>query len=758
MPSSSLFTTSQLCTIASCAALSFTLAAAPGTASDRLCVDQFGYLPDAAKVAVLSDPQTGYNQAASYTPGGTCEVRMWPSNTVVFTGTPASWKSGTTHAQSGDRVWWFDFSALTKWGTYYVYDPTNDLRSAVFRVGDDVYRPALREATRVFFYQRSGCAKAAPYTDPRWADGASHLGLGQDTQCRLVTATNNASTARNLSGGWYDAGDYNKYVNFTRSPVSDLVFAYLQQPAVWTDDFGLPESGNGVPDLLDETKWELDWLLRMQSPDGSVLSKVSVLGFAAASPPSADTAPRYYSAASTSATLTAAANFAQSAIAFAHAGQTAYAAQLRAAGVAAWNWAEAHPSVIDSNTGFSSANPEVSTYERSMLKLCTAIYLYATEGSATYRTYVESNYLNAQLMAWYYWYAFEAPLQDALLYYSSLPGVTASVASEIRSRKNSSMGGSEFMGAITNKTDAYRAFMKDEDYTWGSNRNKCQVGLIFHQHAIYNVNPAQTAACRTAAGDFVHYMHGVNPQGMVYLTNVYAIGARKCANEMYHAWFGHGTIYDNAQTSPSGPAPGYVPGGPNPHWSPDSSYSGPTLSPPTGQPVLKSYRDWNTSWPENSWEVTEPGIYYQAAYLHLLAGVVRPLQYGAWVAGHGLTGADAAESADPDRDGVPNSSEYLLGGNPSIPDPVSLIPSISANELKVTFNRRPASDATLRLQSSSTLAPGSWQTIAQSPPGLSLMGNPQISETITAGGFAVTLKLTLPSPTAQLFLRTTVEN
>src|SRR6185503_18672356 len=97
-----------------------------------------------------------------------------------------------------------------------------------------------------------------------------------------------------LSGGWHDAGDYTKYVNFTHSTLHDLLDAYAMHPQIWKDDTGIPESGNGVPDLLDEVKWELDWVLKMQLADGSVLMKVGTAGNDGPSPPSADGAPRFY--------------------------------------------------------------------------------------------------------------------------------------------------------------------------------------------------------------------------------------------------------------------------------------------------------------------------------------------------------------------------------------------------------------------------------------------------------------------------------
>ena len=100
----------------------------------------------------------------------------------------------------------------------------------------------------------------------------------------------------------------------------------------------------------------------------------------------------YYGPASTSATFSAAASFAQAATVFAGAGQAAYAAQLQAAAVNAWNWGVAHPDVIYTNDGFSSANPEVDAYTRSMMKLSAAIHLYARTGDAAYCAYVEANY------------------------------------------------------------------------------------------------------------------------------------------------------------------------------------------------------------------------------------------------------------------------------------------------------------------------------------------------------------------------------
>src|SRR6516164_9423154 len=68
-------------------------AAAPGTMTLRIAVDQFGYPPNQPKVAVISDPQVGYNAAEAYTPGPTLQLRTWGSNTVVFTAAPVAWSN-----------------------------------------------------------------------------------------------------------------------------------------------------------------------------------------------------------------------------------------------------------------------------------------------------------------------------------------------------------------------------------------------------------------------------------------------------------------------------------------------------------------------------------------------------------------------------------------------------------------------------------------------------------------------------------------
>ncbi|MES2630305.1 MAG: glycoside hydrolase family 9 protein [Bacteroidota bacterium] len=594
------------------------------TTDSHIKTDQYGYRPNDVKVAIISKALTGYNAPDSYTPGTTFQVKNI-AGAVVFTGSPVAWNSGNTHAQSGDKVWWFDFSTVTVPGNYYVLDVSSNVRSYEFRIGQDVYYNVLKHACRMFFYQRCNMAKNTPYADARWTDGASHR---QDTACRSVTAQGNAATAKDLSGGWFDAGDFNKYVNFTYQPVHHLLEAYDENPSAFTDNFNIPESGNGIPDLLDELKWELDWLLKMQLANGSVLSKVSTLQHLSASPASADNNPRYYGAASASATRNTASMFAHASIVYRKTGNAAmitYADTLLARAIRAWNWVSANPATSNyDNAGFDSANPEQSAYTQKSALITAAAYLYAATGVAAYKTHFEANYTSIQPYQWGYWYPYESNFQSALLYYTTLSGISSTVKTNILNNcKNAvNSGNSDLYPAYTAKTDAYRAQLADQDYVWGSSQVKCNMGTILSDMWLYGVDTSKDAAYKVIAQDYIHYMHGTNAVGKSMLSNMYGEGADNSINEIYHAWFGDGTVYDNALTSPKGPPHGYVTGGINKNYKPDASYSGPVISPPQSQPVQKCYKDWNTNWPQNSWEISEPAIYYQAAYIKLLSKFV----------------------------------------------------------------------------------------------------------------------------------------
>jgi endoglucanase len=580
--------------------------ASPTSISPNIKVDQFGYRPNDTKVAVIAQPKVGYNAPSTYTPGTIFKIRRWNDDVEVFSGSITSWKNGITHTQSGDKVWWFDFTTLTIIGDYYVEDVFNRVSSDKFAIHNDIYTSVLRAATHALFYQRCGIAITASYGG-MWTHTACHITLNQDLACRDVETPNNAATAKDLSGGWHDAGDYNKYVNYSYNAVHNLLFAYQETPSVFTDNWGIPESQNGVPDVLDELKYELDWLIKMQNANGSVLNKVSVTDFSEASPPNNDLSKRYYGKASTSATLTAASIFAHASLVYKTI-MPAFSDILKSKAISAWDWAAANPSVMYQNTGFESSNPEVTTYDILARKIGAAALLFAATNNPTYKIFFETNYTSLHCLQWAYFYSFEAVYNDLALFYTTIPTANASISTNIlNSFKTSTANETDLFPSFLNQTDAYRAYMNDGDYVWGNNMQKALVGVMYENMIKFNQNTAEYANYRTQALDYLHFLHGVNALSLVMLSNTSSIGADNYVTQIYHAWTGDGTIYDK------NPIPALMTGGIN------KDFTIKTISPPANQPIQKAYKDWNTSDPENAWEITEPSISYQTAYIRLLS-------------------------------------------------------------------------------------------------------------------------------------------
>ena len=247
---------------------------------EQIMVDQFGFRPQSEKIVIFASPQQGQNAGTKYTPPATATVRREPgvkgagSGATVLTVDLQPWGDGKTDKTSGDKVWYADISALQAPGTYYVYDARNRVRSYGFRIADDVYLPVLKAAVRAYFYQR--CGGDVPQANGgTWHHPACHVAAGQDKAAQLYIDGRPLGQPRDVHGGWHDAGDYNKYVPFTLDVVIPLLMAYELNPSVFGDDWDIPESGNGIPDILDEVRWECDWLLRMQMPDGSVCNRVT---------------------------------------------------------------------------------------------------------------------------------------------------------------------------------------------------------------------------------------------------------------------------------------------------------------------------------------------------------------------------------------------------------------------------------------------------------------------------------------------------
>jgi hypothetical protein len=596
-----------------------------GAQSPNIHVDQFGYYPNAEKVAVISNPILGYNNDESYTPGNILEVKEVGSNNVIFSGTAIIWKNGQLHDQSGDEGWWFDFSAINIPGSYYIFDPANNTSSAVFDINENVYDEILKAAGRMFYYNRCNTEKDAAHAGTNWADGTSFLNNLQDGNARFIFDPSNAALEKDLSGGWFDAGDYNKYTTFANNTIHNLLWAYRENPMIFGDDWNIPESGNGIPDLLDEIKWELDWLLKMNNPDGSTINKIGSRNYSenTASPPSLNTDQRYYGNECSSASIAVAGMFAHAATVYKNfPGMLDFANTLESAAIQSWSFVlpslDANNLELDCDDGSIISGDADWDFDLQKDKAVgAAAYLFELTGDISYNLYLITNAQNdARVFANNFWGPYETDVNDALLMYTNLNNADVNLVNAITTSfstvvKNNYNG---FYGF--NDADLYRAFMPDWSYHWGSSLPKANYGTLNYMIERYQIDPANDQDYKNKRYNQLHYFHGVNPLGLVQLSNMESYGAERSCSEIYHTWFNDGTDYDNAQTSLYGPAPGFVTGGANANFTVGS------LSPPSGQPLQKSYLDFNDGWPNNSWEISEPAIYYQAAYLRLIASIV----------------------------------------------------------------------------------------------------------------------------------------
>ena len=585
------------------------LSAKPDSVQKYIMIDQFGYRPNDPKIAVIVDPQIGFNAQDSFEPGLIYEVRTWNDDQVVFSDSIQQWNKGAIDFTSGDKGWWFDFSKVTEKGDYYIFDKEKNVGSYKFKITEDLYKEILKTATRVFYYQRLNDPKEEPYAEKPWIDAAAFMGPGQDSEAHYQYDKQNPDLVKDLSGGWMDAGDYNKYVTFARSPIHMLLTAYEQNSECFTDDFNIPESGNGIPDLLDEVKYELEWIKKMQQDDGGVFIKLGNIDYNVATPPSKDKRPRFYGPKCSSAAIATAGMFAHAAIVFSQFEDLKeYAQDLQKRALKSYQWYIDNPKSEECDNGeIKSGDADVAILSQDEMEVVSAIYLYALTGDEKYNQIVKKHFFITAPFYDTYRYLYLGHIGDALFYYTELSNADPDTKNQIRLHRQRQGEGLDVY-QFHPQDDLYMAYLPKPLYNWGSNNTRAALGSANYDFITYNLTDNKNKYFKRSLG-ILHYFHGVNPLGIVYLSNMYKFGAEYCADEIWHDWFRNDSPFDKT------PPPGYVTGGPN------SRYDG-SLIELYKQPPQKCYKNWNNGVPENAWSITEPAIYYQASYIKLLANFI----------------------------------------------------------------------------------------------------------------------------------------
>lgn len=218
-------------------------------------VDQIGYLPDDQKTAVFR----GEDMDDSF------DVIDTQSGKSVYTGKIENKKDNLT---ADETDYYGDFTEVKTPGKYKVHTK-NHGESYEFNIQDGVYDDCYEAIVQMLYRQRCGCE-----TTKEIAGDFAHKA------CHTEKATIYGTKQKiDVTGGWHDAGDYGRYVVSGAKTLNDLFLAFTCGNGADSDALNIPESGNGVPDLLDEARYELEWMLKMQNSQGGVYHKVTCANF-----------------------------------------------------------------------------------------------------------------------------------------------------------------------------------------------------------------------------------------------------------------------------------------------------------------------------------------------------------------------------------------------------------------------------------------------------------------------------------------------
>jgi len=501
-------------------------------------VNQIGYEPTGTKYALV----TGFAETLAASAGSPFHIIRASDGKSVYDGVLKL--ESQYDAMSGDEVLSADFSAVTAPGTYLVrVDAPGVQDSLQFQIGFGIFNKVLRDSMRYYYFQRQGIAIQEPY-----GEGFTRpLGTPSETAAYFQSSGPNGPR-RNVSHGWYDAGDTGKYVANSPAVMVDLMDAYSSFPWIFSDgQNNIPESGNGKPDILDEVKWELDWLLEMQDPGSGGFYAIAAAGDCAANAnpcrTDSDTGSHIVDIVNGQSNVRPTPETANAVAALAHAANVyktydpALAASYLAAAESGWAYLAANPTVIAS-TGLT-----YGTADDSDGRLWAAAELFRTTGNLAYNDYFLAHYqkydpnFNQPNGT-----EFDAPFR-AFVAYNLARGADCQERAWFQQHYALWRA-----GQLARMKTPWRNFLTG--YWWGS--NSVTLGavstLVMADRA---AGYASSPDVLDAAKNQLNYILGINPLRHSYVVGEGADSAATTFSGIYWAY----GVYS--------PPPGYMGGGPN---------------------------------------------------------------------------------------------------------------------------------------------------------------------------------------------------
>ena len=530
--------------------------------SGLIRLNQVGFAPRQEKTATIAVDSLNTPPCTSYIVHRTSLDTVWRGVASATMVNPVS----------GKFCQIVDFSALQEVGEYTLYvSRARDFETARFLIVDHPYRELTRKALRAFYYQRASMPIEEPYAES-FARPAGHLDDHVFVHASAATDERPAGTVISSPGGWYDAGDYNKYIVNSGYTMGVWLMAYEMNKAYFdTLRLNIPDSGLVMPDMLKEAMYNIRWMLTMQDTDGGVYHKLTTPNFEKFIRPDQCKQQRYVVLKTTAATLDFSATMALAARVY-KPYDSDFCQQAEEAAKMAYAWALEHPEVYyDQDAMNEQFQPAITTGAYDDTDVRDEFYwaeteLYLLTGEDAFR---------------------EAALTHCPENFT--PAVWGDVA-ELAELEWLMHGESSYLLPLTSYLSAVPPYgTREEDFFWGCNSEGCCWRGI---ESLYAYRLTGEKQYRINAERCLNYILGQNATGYCFVTG---FGTKPSCHPHHRLSYSH----------PKGTHPGFLVGGPN-RFRQDAETDG--VKYPKNVSADESYLDHQPSYATNevtiNWNVT----------------------------------------------------------------------------------------------------------------------------------------------------------
>ena len=548
-------------------------------ASSNIRLNQLGFSPmqEMTATIVLDEPTAGTTTNVVITNG---------NNDTVWVGVPAV---SMCNPISGKPCQIVDFSALDTVGTYTMYVTEGQRQSQCsFTISEHPYRELTRAALRAYYHQRASMATEEPYAEG-YARPAGHPDNRVLVHASAATAERPEGTEIDSHGGWYDAGDYNKYIVNSGFTMGVWLMAYEFNKAYFdTLKLNIPETTLAVPDMLAEAMYNIRWMMTMQDTDGGVYHKLTEPDFEGFIRPDQCKKPRYVVLKTTAAALDFAATMALAARVYAPYEKVypGFVAEATEAARRAYTWAMANPAIYyDQPKMNDQFKPAITTGAYDDFDVRDEFYWAATElylltGEETYKSEMINHKSQITEFSPAVWGNVAELAYLDLLMHNEQPITKDPLLNHLEPYLNEASTISVFRSPYGNR---------ESDFFWGCNSEGCCWRGI---ECLYAYRLTGDRKYLVNAERCLNFILGQNATGFCYVTG---FGTNPTNHPHHRLSYSH----------PKGTLPGFLAGGPNPARQ-DAETDG--VKYPKDVPADESYLDYQPSYASNevtiNWNVT----------------------------------------------------------------------------------------------------------------------------------------------------------